>query len=111
MQRGKRAEYTPWMPKELQSYDTLTHGGISQYGRDAHRDGGNDVRTGYNMHMTGGALGGAGLALMHELLRHKSDEEQEQPLSRKLLRVAGKGGLGALAGLGAGGLLQAIRSR
>lgn len=57
----------------------------------------------------GAGLGGAA-ALMHEFMRRKSDAEKAQPAWRKAMRYAGKGGLGALAGTGVGGIAGNILS-
>ncbi len=102
--------HTPFMPKELEAFDAFSGGAIKDYGRDAYSLGGKHMDTDYHAHMAGGAAGGAGLALVHELLRRKSEEEKNQSLGRKAMRYAGKGGLGLLAGAGAGGLLQAVRA-
>jgi hypothetical protein len=51
----------------------------------------------------GAGLGGA-IGLLHEYARNKSPAEKTQPLWRKTLRYAGKGGVGALAGTGVGAI-------
>ena len=102
--------HTPFLPENLEAYDTLSEGAIKDYGRGAYNQGGNAMNQDYQTGLAGGAGAGAGLALVHELLRRKSEEEKNQSLGRKALRYAGKGGLGLLAGAGAGGLLQAVRA-
>lgn len=102
--------YTPFMGPQLEPFDTLTQGGIGQYGRHAYNSGAGHMHTEFGQHAALGGAGGAGLALVHELLRRKSDEEENQSLGRKALRYAGKGGVGLLAGAGAGALLRAVQS-
>lgn len=107
---AKLAEYTPFLPERLKWVDNMSEGAVSDYGRSAYAQGGNHMSSDYQAGLAGGAAGGAGLALVHELLRHKTEEEKKQQLGQKLLRYAGKGGVGLLAGAGAGGLLQAVRA-
>ena len=107
----------------MRSYDELTQlgqrqrdgdnaqGAVTAYGNQAwgagHSTGLDATRGDYALSMAAGGLGGGLLGLVHEALRHKTEREKNQTTGGKLMRYAGKGGLGALAGAGAGGLYQA----
>jgi hypothetical protein len=82
-------------------------GAVTQYGNQAWGAGNNSAHGDYARSMSMGGVGGGITGLLHEALRKKTEQEKNQTMGRKFMRYAGKGGLGALAGAGAGSLYQA----
>ena len=82
-------------------------GAVTEYGNKAWGAGNNSAHGDYAHSMSMGGVGGGLAGLLHEALRNKTEREKNQTMGRKFMRYAGKGGLGALAGAGAGSLYQA----
>jgi len=93
------------IPHQMQGKDT--QGAVTQYGNQAWGAGNDSAHGDYANSMSMGGVGGGIAGLLHEALRNKTEQEKNQTMGRKFMRYAGKGGLGALAGAGAGGLYQA----
>jgi hypothetical protein len=82
-------------------------GAVTEYGNKAWGLGNDSAHGDYAQSMSMGGVGGGIAGLLHEALRRKTEQEKNQTMGRKFMRYAGKGGLGALAGAGAGSLYQA----
>ncbi|WP_353208319.1 hypothetical protein [Sphingorhabdus sp.] len=81
-------------------------GAVTEYGNKAWGAGNDSAHGDYAQSMGLGGVGGGLAGLLHEALRNKTEQEKNQTMGRKFMRYAGKGGLGALAGAGAGSLYQ-----
>jgi hypothetical protein len=82
-------------------------GAVTEYGNKAWGAGNASAHGDYAHSMSMGGVGGGIAGLLHEALRRKTEQEKNQTMGRKFMRYAGKGGLGALAGAGAGSLYTA----
>ena len=86
-------------------------GAVTEYGNKAWGAGNDSAHGDYAQSMGLGGVGGGLAGLLHEALRNKTEQEKNQTMGRKFMRYAGKGGIGALAGAGAGGLYQAAMGK